>query len=140
MPRAVSAYKTHLNEPEHIDPISKINLAIIVAIIVFLGHSFFDAYSTIQMNQPALEQQSKICIGEFNAKLCDPFKTTKECSELMDCIQRGNSFGAVSLLAAASNVLGEMQEGLPYVSSIVILMIVFQLRNMLTNNGRHRDE
>lgn len=108
--------------------------------IAYLAQSTSDTYAAIQKNQPALEQQSKVCMGEYSSKKCDPFSNSKECSELMECIQRGNGMAGVSWKTALSTAYQEMEEGLPYIAVTLILLLVCQLKVTLDETGQRKDE
>ena len=141
MPRAVPAYKiSSSHHREGFFGLSKIGIAMIVAVIIYFAQASSDTYDTLQKNQPILEQQAKICMGEYSSKSCDPFSNSKECSELMECIQRGNGMAGVSWKTASITAFQEMEEGLPYIAITLILLLVCQLKMTLEDTAQRKDE
>lgn len=77
MPKTLDAYRKKCHDSEDKDDsFPWLTCTIIAVIIVFVGHSCYDAHCSAAKEAPILAQQAKLCLAEFKAKSCDPLKTT----------------------------------------------------------------
>lgn len=80
---------------------SKINICdILVAAILLaiLGFTFSGVYNQASKEELRLQEDSIICIKDFEKAGCNPFNLTDLCKGKMDCIKHGDGLGLFEIL------------------------------------------
>ena len=58
-----------------------------------------DVYRQKNIEETKLQEESILCIKDFDASNCNPFNMTEACSRKMECIKRGDGIGIWDLLS-----------------------------------------
>ena len=140
MPRTIDPYKRKGDNHDEKEPTSYLSYAIFLTFAFFFVQCCYEVHSDTVKDVPMTAQQSKLCLGEFQAKNCDPLVMTDECSKLMICIQKGVGDGGFPWLAALGKMVEKVTEDLPILGAVVGVLMMFQLKGLVRGHNPHKDD
>jgi len=74
------------------------DILVVTILLAILGFTFSGVYDQTSKEELRLQEDSIICIKDFEKAGCNPFNLTDHCKGKMDCIKHGDGLGLLEIL------------------------------------------
>lgn len=114
-------------------PVRVCDILIMVVLVASIGFTMISVYRQTRIEEARLEEESILCIKDFDSRGCNPFNMTEACQQKLDCIKSGDGVGMMGVLDIANSQI--KNNG---VVPLIMIMIVIanEIRRRLTQDNQ----
>lgn len=74
------------------------DILVVLILVTMFGFTFMGVYKQTSSEEAKLQEESILCIKDFDSRGCNPFNMTAACQERLECIKQGDGLGVMSIL------------------------------------------
>ncbi len=78
------------------------DILVAVILIIMFGFTFMNVYKQASTEEARLQEESILCIKDFDSSGCNPFNMTMVCQQKLDCIKNGDGIGLMGIADIAN--------------------------------------
>ena len=106
-------------------PIKICDVVVVVVLLLVVLFTAKSVFTQISAEDLRLQEESIICIKEFDSRGCNPFNMTSVCQEKLECIKSGDGLNLTGVLEIISK---HIKNNGAFPSIMIMLAIANEIR------------